>query len=51
MMESCQSSWHGAESSIYLVTDRTRDVEWAAEHLARIGIDQIDGALAGGFGT
>ncbi|GAB3017816.1 MBL fold metallo-hydrolase [Bowmanella dokdonensis] len=39
------------KSPVYLITDRTADVRQAARHLARIGIDQIDGALAGGFGT
>lgn len=43
--------WVGdARSSIYLVTDRNDDVETAAMHLSRIGIDNVDGALAGGFG-
>ena len=43
--------WVGDEKSpIYLITDRDDDVETATRHLARIGIDQVDGALAGGFG-
>ncbi|WP_341938728.1 MBL fold metallo-hydrolase [Marinimicrobium sp. C2-29] len=44
--------WVGDENtSIFLVTDRTEDVYGAAKHLARIGIDHVDGALTGGFGT
>lgn len=44
--------WVGDERSpILLLTDRTEDVDTAASHLARIGIDNVRGALAGGFGT
>jgi hydroxyacylglutathione hydrolase len=44
--------WVGDEHSpIYLVTDRDYDVDTAALHLARIGIDNVQGALAGGFGA
>ena len=39
------------DSPVYLVTDRDADVETAAMHLARIGVDNVRGALAGGFGT
>lgn len=43
--------WVGDEKSpIFLVTDRDDDVETATKHLARIGIDNVEGALAGGFG-
>jgi hydroxyacylglutathione hydrolase len=44
--------WVGNERSpIYLVTDRDQDIDTAAMHLARIGIDNVQGGLAGGFGT
>jgi hydroxyacylglutathione hydrolase len=44
--------WIGDESSsIYLLGDREADVDTAATHLSRIGIDGVDGALAGGFGS
>lgn len=44
--------WVGDDkTSVYLITDRDEDVTNAATHLARIGIDHIDGALTGGFGT
>lgn len=44
--------WIGDESSpIYLVTDRDRDIDAAAMHLTRIGIDNVQGGLAGGFGS
>ncbi len=44
--------WVGDESSpIYLITDRDVDVDTAALQLGRIGIDNVRGALAGGFGT
>ncbi|HEX7038203.1 MAG TPA: MBL fold metallo-hydrolase [Pseudomonadales bacterium] len=36
---------------ILLLTDRDGDVDVAAQHLARIGIDGVQGALAGGFGA
>lgn len=39
------------ETSVFLITDRDEDVTSAAKHLARIGIDHVDGALTGGFGT
>lgn len=41
----------GADSPLYLVTERTEDVNRAAEHLSRIGMDELRGALAGGFGA
>jgi hydroxyacylglutathione hydrolase len=44
--------WVGNETSpIFLITDRDDDVDTAALHLSRIGIDTIEGALAGGFGA
>lgn len=44
--------WVGdANSPILLLTDRDGDVDTAARHLSRIGIDNIAGALAGGFGS
>lgn len=44
--------WVGtATSPIYLIGDRDADVDTAAMHLTRIGIDNVQGALAGGFGT
>lgn len=39
------------QSAIYLVTDRDEDVATATCHLSRIGIDNVQAALAGGFGT
>lgn len=43
--------WIGDEHSpIYLVSDRVDDADTAATHLSRIGIDCVEGALAGGFG-
>lgn len=44
--------WIGdARSPVHLVTDRNGDVDAAVRHLTRIGIDRIEGALAGGFGA
>ena len=44
--------WLGtAQTPIYLLTDRDADVDTAALHLSRIGLDNLRGALAGGFGT
>jgi hydroxyacylglutathione hydrolase len=44
--------WVGDENDdIYLLTDRESDIDVAINHLARIGIDNVKGALAGGFGT
>lgn len=44
--------WLGDERTpIHLLTDRDADVDVAAEHLARIGIDNVQSALAGGFGS
>lgn len=44
--------WAGTETtSICLVTDREADIDTAASHLSRIGIDHIRGGLAGGFGA
>lgn len=40
-----------AQTPIYLVADRNDDVATAFLHLSRIGIDGVQGALAGGFGT
>ncbi len=56
------SIWHGglpvfggwladADSPIYLVTDRDADVDPAVRHLSNIGLDNVCGALAGGFET
>ncbi len=39
------------KTPIFLITDRNEDVALAAKQLARIGIDNVDGALAGGFGS
>jgi hydroxyacylglutathione hydrolase len=36
---------------VYLVGDRDADVDEAAMHLTRIGIDNVRGGLAGGFGS
>lgn len=38
-------------SPVYLVCDRNEDIATAYLHLSRIGIDRVEGALAGGFGT
>lgn len=38
-----------ADSPIYLVTDRNADVDPAVRHLSNIGLDNVRGALAGGF--
>jgi hydroxyacylglutathione hydrolase len=44
--------WIGDEQSpVYLVTDRNQDIDTAAMHLTRIGIDNIHGGLSGGFGS
>jgi hydroxyacylglutathione hydrolase len=44
--------WVGdAESPVFLVTDRDDDVDTATLHLSRIGIDNVQAALAGGFGS
>ena len=40
-----------AESPILLLTDRNDDVDTEALHLSRIGLDNVEGALAGGFGA
>ena len=36
-------------SPVYLVCDRNEDIATAYLHLSRIGIDRVEGALAGGF--
>jgi len=42
--------WIGdADSAIYLVTDRDGDVDACVRHLGTIGLDNVRGALAGGF--
>ncbi|HAW93615.1 MULTISPECIES: MBL fold metallo-hydrolase [unclassified Arsukibacterium] len=42
--------WVGnADSAIYLVTDRNDNVDHAVRHLSNIGLDNVQGALAGGF--
>lgn len=38
-------------SSVYLLTERDGEIEEAAKHLERIGIDGVAGALSGGFST
>jgi hydroxyacylglutathione hydrolase len=38
-----------AHTPVYLMTDRNGDVDTATMHLTRIGIDNVSGALAGGF--
>ncbi|RLP55875.1 MAG: MBL fold metallo-hydrolase [Ketobacter sp.] len=38
-------------SEIYLITDRESDIDTAVTYLSRIGIDNVKGALAGGFGN
>ncbi|MGM0630327.1 MAG: rhodanese-like domain-containing protein [Pseudomonadota bacterium] len=54
------SVWHGglpvfggwladAQNSIYLVTDRDDDVDPGVRYLSNIGLDNVRGALAGGF--
>lgn len=40
-----------ADTPIYLVSDRDDDVATAFMHLSRIGMDGVEGALAGGFGS
>lgn len=43
--------WIGNEHvPIYLLTERQADIDIAAMHLSRIGIDNIRAGLAGGFG-
>lgn len=39
------------DTPIFLITDRHEDIRHAFWHLVRIGIDNLKGALAGGFGT
>ncbi|MAD75523.1 MAG: sulfurtransferase [Rheinheimera sp.] len=42
--------WVGdADNAICLVTDRNDDVDTAVRHLSNIGLDNVKGALAGGF--
>lgn len=44
--------WIGDERSpVYLVGDRGGDIDTAAVHLSRIGIDNVQGGLGGGFGS
>lgn len=44
--------WVGDEQSpIYLVSDREEDIDTAAIHLSRIGIDNVRAGLAGGFAS
>jgi hydroxyacylglutathione hydrolase len=44
--------WIGDEAApIYLVCDRESDIDAAAMHLTRIGIDNVRGGLSGGFGS
>lgn len=44
--------WMGdADSPIYLVTDRDGDVDKGVLHLSTIGLDNVRGALAGGFAS
>lgn len=44
--------WVADETTeLLLVGDRSEDMETAALHLSRIGIDRVEGALAGGFGS
>jgi hydroxyacylglutathione hydrolase len=38
-----------ADSPIYLVTDGNANVDTAARHLSNIGLDNVSGALSGGF--
>ncbi|KKO50363.1 sulfurtransferase [Arsukibacterium sp. MJ3] len=56
------SIWHGglpvfggwfadADNIIYLVTDRDEDVDSAVRYLSNIGLDNVRGALSGGFET
>jgi hydroxyacylglutathione hydrolase len=40
-----------AETPILLVGERDRDTRTAFDHLSRIGIDDVEGALAGGFAS
>ncbi len=39
------------DTAIYLLTESECDVDQAVLHLSRIGIDGVEGALAGGFGA
>lgn len=39
----------GADTPVYLITESEGDIELAAGHLERIGLDGVRGALAGGF--
>lgn len=41
----------GHDTRILLVLDRDGDIDEAVMHLSRIGIDRVDGVLAGGFET
>lgn len=44
--------WVGSATvPICLVTDRESDIDTAVLHLSRIGIDDVRGALSGGFGS
>jgi hydroxyacylglutathione hydrolase len=44
--------WIGdAGTPIFLITDRDGDVDVAVRHLTRIGLDELRGALAGGFAS
>ncbi len=44
--------WVGShDKPVFLVTERDREIDDAALHLTRIGIDSVQGALAGGFGA
>jgi hydroxyacylglutathione hydrolase len=46
------AGWVASEgTSIFLVVDQSRDIEVAAESLARIGLDKVEGVLAGGIGS
>ena len=39
------------EDSIYLVTGSAEEIDTAAKHLMRIGLDEVKGVLRGGFAT
>lgn len=39
------------DDDVYLITAEDAEVDGAVSHLARIGIDRIEGALAGGFSS
>jgi hydroxyacylglutathione hydrolase len=39
------------ESPVYIVTEQEHEIDAAAMHLSRIGVDNVQAGLAGGFGS